>query len=273
LLAGSRVRVNGRLARKGTYVSAGDTVTLTPPDPATVAPDPPALTILYDAEDIVAIDKPPGVATTIGRTPGPSIAAALAATYPEMATVGDPRHAGLAHRLDTGTSGLLLAGRTAETYARLRAAFRRKAVTKDYLAIVGGALVHPDVVDAPLVRRSPGRMAVARGGGRKVWRARTEIAPLRGDADYTLVRLRMQTGVTHQLRVHMVSLGHPIVGDRRYGSVLDVDDPDTGPSWHYLHAWRVRCEADDVSLDVATAFPAHWRRFFAARRWATTLAD
>jgi 23S rRNA-/tRNA-specific pseudouridylate synthase len=115
-------------------------------------------------------------------------------------------------------------------------------------------------------------MTLARGAGTG-WPARTEITPLHGDGDYTLVRLRMRTGVTHQLRVHLASLGHPIVGDARYGSGADVHEVESGASWHFLHAWRLRCDSDDVALDVATAFPAHWNDFFAARRWATTLAD
>jgi hypothetical protein len=84
----------------------------------------------------------------------------------------------------------------------------------------------------------------------------------------------MRTGVTHQLRVHLASIGHAVLGDRRYGRAsaepsLDLDVA----GWHFLHAWRLRCEADDVPLDVATAFPAHWGLFFAAHRWARTLAD
>jgi 23S rRNA pseudouridine1911/1915/1917 synthase len=271
LFAEGRVRVNGRRVRKGSFVQAGDTVTVTPPEAIATAAPLPALTIVDAIGDVIAIDKPPGVPSTVGRTPGPSIAAALAATYPEMATLGGARHAGLAHRLDTGTSGLLLAGRTPEAYERLRTAFRRKAVVKDYLAVVAGAITRSRMVDAPLARRSPGRMTVARGGG-KAWPARTEITPIEGDADHTLVRLRMRTGVTHQLRVHLASLGHPIVGDRRYGATADQDAEIDAP-WHFLHAWRLRCDSDDVSLAVETAFPAHWRRFFAARRWATALAD
>jgi 23S rRNA-/tRNA-specific pseudouridylate synthase len=82
----------------------------------------------------------------------------------------------------------------------------------------------------------------------------------------------MRTGVTHQLRVHLATLGHPIVGDLRYGSIAAHHGTATGASWHFLHAWRVRCDTNDLTFDVATGFPAHWRRFFAARGWPATLA-
>jgi 23S rRNA pseudouridine1911/1915/1917 synthase len=268
--------VNGRRARKGTVVYAGDIVTVRPlgkpPAPSAMPP----LTVVYVDDELLAIDKPPGMPTTIGATAGPSVAAALVAAHPEMATIGDARHSGLVHRLDTGTSGLLLAARRPETYARLRAAFRRKTIVKDYLAVVAGTVRQPDVVDAPLARRPGrrGRMMVARGGTAKAWAAETEIRPIRGDADYTLVRLRMRTGVTHQLRVHLAAFGHPIVGDRRYEPRAErVSTPGAAVPWHYLHAWRIGSDAGDLPRQIATEFPPHWRRFFEARGWPAALAD
>ncbi len=275
LFAAGHVRVNGLRARKGTMVRAGDTVTVTQiaEEPAPSLPTKLTLTVVHDDDDLVVIDKPPGLPTTVGRTPGPSVAAALMAAYPEMAALGDAQHAGLVHRLDTGTSGLLVAARTTDAHARLRAAFRAKAVAKDYLAVVTGRLATADVVDAPLARhrRSRGRMVVARGQA-KAWPARTEVDPLGGDDDYTLVSLRMRTGVTHQLRVHLALLGHPIVGDHRYGSVtLSTANQLTDPGWHFLHARSVRFDAADLPPVVATPFPQHWRPFFAARGWSTEI--
>src|SRR6185436_7322045 len=129
------VRVNGTRARKGTMVRAGDTITVATPaqPPAATTPAPP-LVVVHEDDDLVAVDKPPGLPTTIGRSPGPSLAALLLARFPEMATLDAHGHAGLAHRLDTGTSGLLIAARRPDAHARLRDAFVRKAVQKDYLA-------------------------------------------------------------------------------------------------------------------------------------------
>jgi 23S rRNA pseudouridine1911/1915/1917 synthase len=176
----------------------------------------------------------------------------------------------LVHRLDTGTSGLLVAARTAVTHTLLRAAFRRKVVVKDYLAIVSGHLTEPRLITQPLARhrRSAGRMVPGRGGQR-TWPAVTEIAPIGGDAAFTIVRLRMRTGVTHQLRVHLATLGHPIVGDRRYGGIA-LDPATIGvplPSWHFLHARKIAFDDADLPWRVATPFPSHWEPLFAARRW------
>lgn len=275
LFVAGRVRVNGLRAPKGTFVRAGDTVTVTQLSQEPLASTTPTLTIVHADEDLVAIDKPPALPTTVGRTPGPSVAAALMAAYPEMASLGDVHHAGLVHRLDTGTSGLLVAARSSEAYTRLRTAFLAKAVAKDYLAVVTGRLASPEVVDAPLARhrRSRGRMVVARGNV-KTWPARTEVTPLAGDDDYTLVHLTMRTGVTHQLRVHLALLGHPIVGDLRYGSgALPTAAVVTEPGWHFLHARRVRFDAPELPRELATAFPSHWRPLFAARGWSTELVD
>jgi 23S rRNA pseudouridine1911/1915/1917 synthase len=269
LLRRADVRVNDRPARKGTIVRAGDRITFdgratTGDQPVAPAP----LTIAYEDDDLLVIDKPAGMPTTTGRSPGPSVAAALLAHDPAMATFGDARHAGLVHRLDTGTSGLLIAARHGVAHARLRAAFASKRAVKEYLAVVHGRLTSTAVVDTPLARhrRSRSRMVAARGG--RGWPARTEIEPIGGDATYTVVRLRMRTGVTHQLRAHLAMHGHPILGDRRYGrdpaSALAEPSPD---GWHYLHARAIAFDDATLPSDLAVPFPAHWRPLFEARRW------
>lgn len=269
MLAHGAIRVNAVRARKGTTVRAGDVltfrVTATPPPPPTSAP----LIELYLDDDLIAIDKPAGLPSTVGRAPGASVAAALLERYPGMATFGDARHAGLVHRLDTGTSGLLLAARHAAAHARLRAAFAGKQVEKTYLAVVGGHLAEATVVTTPLDRhpRSRRRMVVARAD--RGWPARTEITPLTSDGTLTVVALRMRTGVTHQLRVHLASIGHAVLGDVLYGPEL-LAGPDVGTvraDWHYLHARAVDFDAPDLPTGIATPFPAHWRPLFAARGW------
>jgi RluA family pseudouridine synthase len=265
------VRVNGTRARKGTMVQSGDTITFAPQETPAATPTPavPALIVLYADEDVIAIDKPPGLPTTVGRRPGPSLAAALLDEYPAMAAFGDHGHAGLVHRLDTGTSGLLLAARNPEAHVRLRTAFAHKQVAKEYLAVVVGKVTAPFVVSTRLTRhrRSRGRMVLARTD--RGWPARTEVTPLGGDADLTVVRLHMRTGVTHQLRVHLASVGHAVVGDTRYG------DPRAGrvlrlaSDWHFLHARAIAFDDPELSSRIATPFPAHWRPLFAARGWPT----
>lgn len=264
------MRVNGKIARKSTIVCAGDVVTFRVPPEAPRVEDAP-LALLHVDDELVAIDKAAGMPTTIGSAAGTSVAAALLARFPEMASL-DARHAGLVHRLDTGTSGLLLAARTPTMHARLRAAFAAKRVTKEYLAVVVGRLDSRHVVTHALARhpKSRGRMVIARHTAR-AWAAETEVTPIGCDADLTLVRLHMRTGVTHQLRVHLASLGHPIVGDRRYGRDTDAIDPRVAPEgWHFLHARTLTIEDDgDTALPrhLATPFPAHWNPLFASRGW------
>lgn len=262
------MRVNGKVARKSTIVSAGDVITIRE-TPSAPAADPSALALLHVTSEIVAVDKPPGLPTTIGSSDGPSLAASLLARFPEMRAI-DARHAGLAHRLDTGTSGLLIAARSRDTYDRLRAAFVAKRVAKEYLAVVVGHLEGRHVVTHPLARhpKSRGRMVVARHTAR-AWRAETEVTSIAGDAELTLVRLRMRTGVTHQLRVHLATLGHPIVGDRRYGTTArGISAPDAASAhWHFLHAHRITMDDEALPDAIATPFPEHWRPLFAVRGW------
>jgi 23S rRNA pseudouridine1911/1915/1917 synthase len=275
LIARGAARVNGRPGRKGTMVRAGDAITVHAERSTALADMAPmALRLLRVDAMLVAVDKPPSLPTTIGRAPGPSLAGALLARFPEMAAIGDPRHAGLVHRLDTGTSGVLLAARTVAAHARLRAAFRRKAIRKDYLAVVVGRLEGPSTVTRALARRRRGgwRMVAAHGSA-KSWPATTEIVPIGGDDALTVVRLQMRTGVTHQLRVHLAGIGHPIVGDQRYGGQVAL--PSTlevpAPPWHFLHAFRIACDDADLPAAIATPFPAHWAPLFAARGWPTTI--
>ncbi len=274
LVATGGVRVNGRRARKGTIVRAGDVVTVEPPRHAAVADTAGPLVVLLADDGIVAVDKPPGLPTTIGRTSGPSLAAMLVARYPEMAAL-DPTHGGLVHRLDTGTSGVLVAARTPAMHARLRAAFTTKRVRKEYLAVVVGRLTERTTVDRALSRRprSRGRMIVARGPTR-AWPARSDVLPIGGDDELTLVRLGMRTGVTHQLRVHLATIGHPILGDRRYGAALP--DPEltdvSSTRWHFLHARAIGFDDEKLPTRITAPFPAHWRPLFTARRWSLAIA-
>jgi 23S rRNA pseudouridine1911/1915/1917 synthase len=273
LIAAGAVRVNGRRVRKSTVVHPGDEVTVAGEALETAPPIlGPSLVEVFRNDDLVAIDKPPGLPSTSGRTPGPSVAAALLDRYPDMDTLGGGPAAGLVHRLDTGTSGLLIAARHPAAYARLRGEFTRKSVTKEYLAVVTGRLDRADVVTIPLARRrrSSGRMVAARDDA-KAWPARTEIAPIVTDGALSVVQLHMRTGVTHQLRLHLALLGHPVLGDTRYGPAPDVTaiDATGGAPWHFLHARALHFDADDLPRGIATAFPAHWRALFSARGWAT----
>lgn len=165
-IADGVVRVNGRRAAKGAALVAGDVVELPASLGLVAEPDAP-LTVLYEDADLVAVDKPGGVpAHALDPRDRGTTVAALLARYPELADVGDPLAPGLVHRLDTGTSGVLLAARSRAAFTMLRAAFRGRAVRKCYRAIVAGKPSPGRTIDVALAHDpgAPRRMIAARPG-------------------------------------------------------------------------------------------------------------
>jgi 23S rRNA pseudouridine1911/1915/1917 synthase len=226
------VRLNGRIGRKGERIVPGDRVELPAIAPLTPEPDAP-LTVVYEDAMVVAIDKPGGVRghALDPRQRGTS-AAALLARYPEVAGIGGPLGAGLVHRLDTGTSGILLAARSSAAFDDWRAAFRARDVIKRYVAVVEGTPA-PGVVDAPLAHDSSDRrrMRAARAGERS-WPASSRIVGVAPMGARARIEVEIRTGVTHQVRAHLALVGHPIVGDTLYGACA----AELPPGRHALHA-------------------------------------
>jgi 23S rRNA pseudouridine1911/1915/1917 synthase len=274
LLRAGAVRVNGRVAAKSTALQPGDEITLdTEAAAATpLRPTPAALAVVHCDAELVAIDKPPGMPSTAGANAAPSVAGALLHRFPEMAAIDGGRGAGLVHRLDTGTSGLLVAARTPAAYRRLRDAFTTKALVKEYLAVVRGRIATAGVVALPLARhpRSRKRMIVIDDGA-SGWMAETEYRPIAQADDLSLVQLRMRTGVTHQLRVHLAHLGYPVLGDRRYGRRANAAASRDEHTWHFLHALRIRAERSAVLGEITTPFPTHWAPLFERLGWSIDL--
>jgi 23S rRNA pseudouridine1911/1915/1917 synthase len=247
----ARSRVDGRQAHKGDRVRAGAAVTVPHVDVAADAPPDRAPTVLRETASVLVLDKPAGLPTVALRgAGGDSLAARLARHFPECAGVGAPGESGLVHRLDTGTSGLLLAARSAAAYRALRAGFRAHQVSKEYLALVAGRLEHPVRVDAPIgqhrgaLRRVRALATPVPAARRYAARAAcTDVAPEDLLPDATVVRARTATGARHQIRVHLASIGHPLLGDPLYGRATD----DEG---FLLHASRIEW------IDPATGAPA-----------------
>ena len=264
LIAEGAVRVDGHRASKGARVSAGAVVTL-PDLPAGLAPEPDlAVSVVYQDEHLVVLDKPGGMpAHALDPRQRGTAAAYLVARYPETGHVGDPLAPGLVHRLDTGTSGLLVAARTSEVHASLRAALRARAVEKRYLALVArhppSATWRVDVALAhdPQDRR---RMIPARAALR-AWAASTELRVVRMVGPHTLVEATIRTGVTHQVRAHLALGGHPVLGDEVYGG----PPADLPPGRHALHAAELgfRHPVRGTRTDLTSPLPSDLERLLA----------
>jgi 23S rRNA pseudouridine1911/1915/1917 synthase len=209
------------------------------PVPAlTPEPDVP-FAVVHADEHVLVVAKPAGVVVHpgAGRSSGTLVHGLLAA-YPDLAGVGDdPLRPGLVHRLDAGTSGLLVVARTAEAHRHLVAQLARRSVERAYLALTWGRFDVPTgLIDAPVGRGEgdPTRMAVSVRG--RVARTRYEVeAAYTRPVEVTLLWCRLETGRTHQIRVHLAAIGHPVVGDTRYGG----NRPALPLSRPFLHAARL----------------------------------
>jgi 23S rRNA pseudouridine1911/1915/1917 synthase len=244
VIAAGAVRVNGHRARKGHTVTDGDAVDV--PEELYAAPalqpNPQlVVTILYEDTALIAIDKPPGMPSHALRADETDTAANfLLAHDPRLAAIGKTsREPGIVHRLDTDTSGVLLAARTEVAYRSVRQQFSAHQVKKEYLAIVHGDLATGGEVRAPIAHerhnRRKMRVCTPTGSLPGARPAVTGYSPVERFGEYTLLAVEIPTGVMHQIRVHLAAIGHPIVGDRLYGGAVCESDPPR----HLLHATRL----------------------------------
>jgi len=228
LIAEGAVRLNGRRRPKGALVQAGDVVSLAhdPSDQVALQANPELdIPVLYADDAVVVVDKPAGLPShALRAAERETVANFLLARFPEMRSIGKTEgEAGLVHRLDTGTSGVLLAARTSGAYAELRRQFSEAEILKEYLALVVGDVATPGEIRTALAhdRRHRGRMRVCPDAAQaKALRARpavTRYRPLQRTGRLTLLAVEIPTGVMHQIRAHLASIGHPIVGDALYG--------------------------------------------------------
>jgi 23S rRNA pseudouridine1911/1915/1917 synthase len=242
LVAAGDVLVDGAAAIKSDRVHAGARLDVALPAPASapvvVAESVPGMTVLYDDEDIVVVDKPVGVAAhpSPGWT-GPTVIGGLAGAGFRVSTSGTAERQGIVHRLDVGTSGVMVVAKSERAYTVLKRAFKERTVDKIYHALVQG---HPDplrgTVDAPIGRHPSAdyKWAVTANGKPSV----THYDTLEAHRAASLLEITLETGRTHQIRVHMAAMRHPCVGDLTYGA-----DPTLsarlGLSRQWLHAVRL----------------------------------
>jgi 23S rRNA pseudouridine1911/1915/1917 synthase len=254
VIAEKIVLVEGKPGKKGFHLAAGQVVEITAPVATQVVPAAAAeieVPVLYVDDDLVAVYKPAGVPSHPLRAgEGASAAGALVARFPECAEASpDPREGGVVHRLDRGTTGVLLAARRREIWAGLRAALAAPDCAKTYRAevvgrfpvIAGGErdFVSPGpgpgtlVVAVPIGRVGRRGSRVKLGGGRQPLPAVTEVVLLEQRSTTALVEARLCKGRTHQVRAHLAYLGVPVVGDSTYGKDDGGSEP---PSVLHLHA-------------------------------------
>jgi 23S rRNA pseudouridine1911/1915/1917 synthase len=223
LVAAGRVEVNGvTVTARAHRLDEHDVVDIdyeVAASQPTVEPDPSVdFEVLHSDPDLLVIDKPAGLVVHpgAGHTTG-TLVNGLVARYPEIADVGDPLRPGIVHRLDKDTSGLMLVARSPVAYEALVDALGRRAIERRYLTLVWGGFDTPTgLIDAPIGRsgREPTRMAVSARG--REARTRYEVVERFDEAGVTLLACRLETGRTHQIRVHLAAIGHPVVGDGRY---------------------------------------------------------
>lgn len=243
LIRSGGVTISGNVLLKPAHrVRTGDRVELVvPPGPTSGSPEPdPAVDVpvVFADDQVIVVDKPAGLVVHPGPGhDGGTLVNGLLARFAELAEVGDPGRPGLVHRIDRGTSGLLVVARTPEAYVDLVGQLADHGVERTYTALVWRHLDHPrGVIDAPIgrSRRNPLRMTVSAEGrpARTLYRVDRE---LREPAQVSLLTCELETGRTHQIRVHLASTGHPVVGDELYGGArppLDLPRP-------FLHARRL----------------------------------
>lgn len=285
LLADGRVRLNGHVPRKSERLSAGDTidVELPAPVPSAVEPEAIPLDIVYEDRDLLVVNKPAGL--VVHPAPGHrsgTLVNALLYHVGDLSGIGGVKRPGIVHRLDKDTSGLMIVAKHDRAHRRLSAALKRREIHRGYLTACWGHLDADRLtVDAPLARsqRDRKKIAVFEGGRRAVTHFRRLARWVAAD----LLSAELETGRTHQIRVHLAHIGHPVIGDPVYGGGGARGISGPGHGWakqldarvarQFLHARRLafahprtgaRIELE-APLPPDLAAPAEWAAETSAR--------
>ena len=260
-----RVQVNGSSARSAHQVRTGDTIDVEPaePPPLRAVPEAIPLSVLYEDQDVVAIDKPAGMVVHAGAgVHSGTLVNALLHRFDALSELGGALRPGIVHRLDRYTSGVLLVAKNDAAHRQLAAQFSGRQVEKVYLAMVHGRVKQESGrIEKPIardpVRRT--RMTARLSEGRVAW---SEYRVVRRFAHFTLLEVRIGTGRTHQIRVHLSSIGHPVAGDTLYGAPARLDPP---LGRYFLHAHRIRFHrpSDGQEIPVISPLPAELQEWMA----------
>jgi 23S rRNA pseudouridine1911/1915/1917 synthase len=226
LLDDGSVLVDGRALAKSHRLREGAVIDLLAEPEADAPPEPDSaveLDVRYADDDVVVVHKPADLVVHpgAGHARG-TLVNGLLARFPDIAAVGDPMRPGIVHRLDRDTSGLLVAARSARAYDALVAALAAHEIERKYLALVWGRLASPrGLIDAPIGRSESRRTRMAVREAGKPARTEYEVRAVYDDPVCSLLECRLETGRTHQIRVHLAAIGHPVAGDGTYGGARD----------------------------------------------------
>jgi 23S rRNA pseudouridine1911/1915/1917 synthase len=269
VISSGKVTVNGKPATKSTELKKGDEVRLqgfTHPKERRIEPNPNIhLNLIWKSEDLIVINKPPGLPTHPNDFKDKdTVANAFVAIYPDSSQVGeDPLRPGIVHRLDGDTSGLLILAITQKGFTYMRKQFDERKVKKTYIACVLGDIPKPGKVSFPIAHhpKNPRKMIALKKGKEstrgKSREAVTMFEPIeRFKKGYTLLRVKTLTGRMHQVRIHLSSIGHPLVGDSLYQSSKEKELDRTGLDRHFLHAAHLEFtgpDAKNIVLDSELA--------------------
>jgi 23S rRNA pseudouridine1911/1915/1917 synthase len=235
LITDGYITVNDHVAKASFKLSIGDRlrVVIPPTAPSPLSPEAIPLNIIYEDNDLLAVDKPAGLTVhPAPGHPGHTLVNAILSHFPGLADISDSLRPGIVHRLDKDTSGVMLVAKNRTSQQNLSDQFKAHSVDKAYLVLVKGRLTpEQGIIEAPMGRdpRNRKRMAVVTEGRE----ARTEYRVIKYLGNYTLLEVMPETGRTHQIRVHLSAIGYPVVGDSVYG----VKSPYLARQ--FLHASRL----------------------------------
>jgi 23S rRNA pseudouridine1911/1915/1917 synthase len=252
-----RVLVDGAPGRPSRLVRGGESIDVDPaePPPLRAVAEPIDLEILFEDEDILAVNKPAGMVVHAGAgVHTGTLVNALLHRFESLSGIGGPLRPGIVHRLDRYTSGVLLVAKNDAAHQRLAAQFAGRRVEKIYLALVHGAVpAETGRIERPIARDPVHRtrMTARLAEGRAAW---SEYRVLRRFPRFTYLEVKIGTGRTHQIRVHLASIGHPVVGDALYGAPAKVEGmPPLGR--YFLHARSIRFRLPSTDREVVIEAP------------------
>ena len=259
LVAGGLVKVDGAIVKSSYRLRGGETVEMEmlPTPPSGVSPQEIPLSVIYEDEDILVIDKPAGM--VVHPAPGhrrDTVANALLGRLPGIEEVGEEQRPGIVHRLDMDTSGLMVAAKNRRAHRHVSGQIKDRSVLKGYTALAKGNIDPPEgVIKARIGRdnRNRKRMAVVQLGRE----AETSYRAVESAPGYTLLEVIPKTGRTHQIRVHLSALGYPIVGDALYGG----KDPRLERQFLHAHLLGIRLPGTGEYMEFTSPLPADLKAF------------